>query len=447
VRSLGRRAARLASGRPARERAAVAADAILVATDLGPADVAELGTSVRAVALAAGGTTAHAAIVARSLGVPMVVGTGEELLRLVEAGTPLVVDGDSGSVTVAPGPEARRRASVATAARRREREVALAASTLPAETIDGRRLRVLANVATPSEVGVALPAGAEGVGLLRTELAFLEADHWPTEDEHRRALAATLAPLEGMVATVRLLDFGGDKTPPFLAGTEERGIALLLTSQEAVEAQARALAAVGSHTQLRVLLPMVESPEQVEIVRAIFSSVTDLSPLCGAMIETQTAVDRAAEIAEVCDFLSIGTNDLTHSVLATDRFAPGEATAHHPRVLDAIADVAEVAGAHRLPLEVCGESASDPITMPLLVGLGVDELSVGAARVGTVRRWVRTLEFAQAGALAIDALGLDSAAAVARLVSPTAQLLAEAGDANGQSLNGSVRVVPVGGQA
>jgi phosphoenolpyruvate-protein kinase (PTS system EI component) len=447
VRSLGRRAARLAAGASPDERSATSADAILVATDLGPADVAELGTSVRAVALAAGGTTAHAAIVARSLGVPMVVGIGDELLRLVAPGTPVVVDGDGGSVTVAPGSEARRRAQMATAARLRERERALAARTLPAETKDGRRIRVLANVATAAEVGVALPAGADGVGLLRTELAFLEADHWPTGDEQRRALAGTLAPLGGATATVRLFDFGGDKTPPFLAGTDRRGIDLLLTNPRALEAQARALAAVGAHTDLRVLLPMVESPEEVEIVRAVFGTLTELKPAVGAMIETTGAVAAVSEIAAVCDFLSIGTNDLTHSVLGTDRFAPGEATAHHPRVLGAIAEVAAVAGERRLPLEVCGEAASDPVTMPLLLGLGVDELSVGAARVGAVRRWVRSLEFGRAKALAGAALALDTAAAVERLVQPQSALLAEVGDADGEGVNGAVGVVAVGGQA
>jgi phosphoenolpyruvate-protein kinase (PTS system EI component) len=446
VRSLGRRAARLAAGTPAGGRSA-AADAILVATDLGPADVAELGSSARAVALAAGGTTAHAAIVARSLGVPMVVGIGDELLQLVEPGTPLVVDGDGGAVIVAPGSEARRRAQLATAARLRERERALAARTLPAETTDGRRIRVLANVATPAEVGVALPAGADGVGLLRTELAFLEADHWPTEDEQRRALAGTLAPLGGMTATVRLFDFGGDKTPPFLAGTDRRGIDLLLTNPHAIEEQARALAAVGAHTDLRVLLPMVETAEEVEIVRAVFGAVTDLLPAVGAMIETTAAVAAVSEIAAVCDFLSIGTNDLTHSVLGTDRFAPGEAAAHHPRVLGAIAEVAAAAGERRLPLEVCGEAASDPVTMPLLLGLGVDELSVGAARVGAVRRWVRSLEFGRAKALAGGALALDTAAAVARLVQPQSALLAEVGDAAAEGVDGAVGVVTVGGQA
>jgi phosphoenolpyruvate-protein kinase (PTS system EI component) len=373
----------------------------------------------------------------------MVVGIGDELLERSETGTPIVVDGDAGTVTIAPGSEARRRAHVAAAARLRERERTLAARGLPAQTVDGRRITVLANVASAAEVGVALPAGAEGIGLLRTELAFMEAAAWPTEEDHRKALAPVLAPLNDTVVTARLLDFGGDKTPPFLRGTEQRGIALLMSVPDALEAQARALEAVAAHTRLRVLLPMVEDPDQVDGVRGLFAG----GAVVGAMIETAAAVERVDEIAAVSDFLSIGTNDLTHSLLATDRFAPGESAAHHPRVLRAIEAVANAAHARERVVEVCGEAASHPVAMPLLLGLGVDELSVGAARVGQVRRWVRALDYEHARGVAYAALKLETAADVAQLVGPTAELLGEAGDAAGERVKSSNGVVPVGRQA
>jgi phosphoenolpyruvate-protein kinase (PTS system EI component) len=357
------------------------------------------------------------------------------------------VDGTRGSVTIAPGTEARRRAQVAQAARLRERERALAARGLPAETPDGHRVKVLANVATAAEVGVALPAGAEGIGLLRTELAFLDATEWPTADDHRRVLAPVLAPFTGAVATVRVLDFGGDKTPPFLAGTAARGIALLLSAPDALAAQAQALAIVGAHTDLRVLLPMVEDPQQIADVRAAFAAHTQMDPPVGAMIETARAVERVDEIAAGADFLSIGTNDLTHSLLDTDRFAPGESATHHPRVLNAIAAVVRAAHAHARVVEVCGEAASHPIAMPLLIGLGVDELSVGAARVGQVRQWVRALEHARMRALAETAMELQSAAAVAELMRPVAELLGEAGDAAAERVQSGVGVIAVGPQA
>jgi phosphoenolpyruvate-protein kinase (PTS system EI component) len=165
------------------------------------------------------------------------------------------------------------------------------------------------------------------------------------------------------------------------------------------------------------------------------------------MIETREAVERLDEIAAAADFLSIGTNDLTHSLLSTNRFAPGDSAAHHPRVLSAIAAVVEAAHAHQRIVEVCGEAASHPVTMPLLLGSGVNELSVGAARVGQVRRWIRMLDFDRSVTLAKAARELDTAATVADLMSPTSGLLGEAGDAPAESVEGSLGVVPVGRQA
>src|SRR5215217_9463371 len=149
-----------------------------------------------------------------------------------------------------------------------------------------------------------MAAGAEGVGLLRTELAFLEAPAWPTEDDHRAALAPVLNALPGLTATVRVLDFGADKTPPFLAGTAQRGLALLLGHAVELEAQLRAIGAAGAATELRVLLPLVESPDQIAAIRPLLPVGAQL----GAMIETRAAVAAAHEIAAAADFVSIGTN-------------------------------------------------------------------------------------------------------------------------------------------
>jgi phosphoenolpyruvate-protein kinase (PTS system EI component) len=298
-------------------------------------------------------------------------------------------------------------------------------------TADGRAVRVLVNAATAAEVAAGLRAGAEGVGLLRTELAFLNARDWPTEAEHRRALEPVFAPLVARVATVRVLDFGADKTPPFLAGIAARGLALLLKYPEALRAQLRAITAAAEATQLRILLPLVESPEQVEAVRALLP----VGAALGAMIETRVAVATAAEIARAADFLSIGTNDLTADLLGADRFAGGAAVTHDPRVLGAIASTVEAAGGR--PVEVCGEAAGDPVVMPLLVGLGVDELSVGAARVGATRAAVRALW--GASDLARRALTCRDAAEVAALVR-------EAGDAAAEGLERDRPVVTVGPQ-
>jgi phosphoenolpyruvate-protein kinase (PTS system EI component) len=274
---------------------------------------------------------------------------------------------------------------------------------------------------------------------------LLEAPAWPTEEEHTRLLAPVLAALAAQTATVRLLDFGGDKTPPFLDG-DERGIQLLLQHPDALRAQLAAVVAAGADTRLRILLPMVESAADVEAVRALLPESAGPVQL-GAMVETAHAADNAAGIAAAADFLSIGTNDLTHSVLGLDRFAGGAAFAYHPAVLRAVAATIEAAHDASIPVEVCGEAASDEITLPLLVGLGVDELSVGAARVGIVRAWVRLLVFEDATRLAREALALQNAFEVAQLVRPVALRLAEAGDAAGESLDGRSGVAALGPQS
>jgi phosphoenolpyruvate-protein kinase (PTS system EI component) len=436
VRSLGRRAAGLATSRP---QAVAGRDEVLVAEDLGPADVAELGADVHAIALAGGGPTAHAAIVARSLGVPMVAGLGPDLLAVGE-GDLLVVDGAAGVVVARPSRD--RVASARATVRRSERarEQARAQRDLPACTTDGRRVVVLANVAGPAELELALDAGAEGIGLLRTELGFLTARAWPSQSDHLALLGPILRDLGGRPATVRVLDFGGDKLPPFLHGDQRRGMDLLLGEHEALDAQLRAiLQTVGeADAAVRVLFPLISSVLELgaatDALAAAGRATGVAAPPSGPMIETQRAADNADALAAGAAFLSIGTNDLTASVLGVDRFAPGVSRAHHPRVLAAIARAVRAGARAGIAVEVCGEAASDPVALPLLIGLGVDEISVGASRVGTVRGWVRELEHAQVAELAARALAATTVDEVAEIVAPvTARLTsAERGDAVAQ---------------
>jgi len=415
VRSLGRRAARIAAGAPD-AAARNGSPFILVAEDLGPADVAEHGEQLAGIALAGGGITAHAAIVARSLGIPMTVLAGTELLRVAD-GAAVVVDGGEGTVILQPSAVRAELAGEASSERARTRARERADRYLPAITSDGRPIRVLVNAATAAEIHAGLAAGAEGAGLIRTELAFLDAPGWPSRTEHVSMLAPLLAGLSGQIATVRVLDFGGDKLPPFLAGEPRRGIELLLAHAGAFRAQLGALAQMAADTDMRILLPMVRGADDVRITRALLATVGAHLPL-GAMVELPEAALAAAEIAAECDFLSIGTNDLTHATLGTDRFAHGEAPAHDPRVLAHIASTARAASAAGIPLEVCGEAASDPLMLPLLVGLGANELSAGAARVGSVRAWVRALDHGEAEQLAHRALEARDAAEVERLARP-----------------------------
>jgi phosphoenolpyruvate-protein kinase (PTS system EI component) len=343
----------------------------------------------------------------------------------------------------------------AAASRGRARERAAATRELPSITSDGRPVKVLANAAGAAEVRVGLEAGADGLGLLRTELSFLDAAHWPTEAEHRRALEPVLAALgPGAPATVRLLDLGGDKVAPFVGDERRRGIELLLARQEALDAQLRAILTCGREVDLRVLIPMVRGVEDVRRVAAALASAVEAVPCCqspalGAMIETREAALDAQRIAREVDFVSVGTNDLSASVLGTDRAGATAVAAHDPELLRLLAQVARAGARMGIPVEVCGEMASEPLMVPLLVGMGVTELSVGAARVGQARSWIRALSYLDSLALARTALASSSAAQIAALVDPVAaglQLLDQTGDAAGERLNGSGSFLPLGAQ-
>jgi phosphoenolpyruvate-protein kinase (PTS system EI component) len=418
---------------------------VLVAHDLGPADVAELresGQTTVGIALAAGAATSHAAIMARSLGLPMVVGAGEALLAAVD-GTTLVVDGDEGIAYLEPDDirEAWARAQMnrlAEAQKKFARERAL-----PPVTRDGHWITLLGNAATAVEVRAVLAAEAEGIGLLRTELAFLDAQGWPSEEEHAATLAPLLALLHGQVATVRVLDFGEDKTPPFLAGTEARGIALLLEHPDALAAQLRALIRVAGDAALRVLVPLVETPAQLRAVRTLLRAAGgagETTPL-GAMIETPEAAHRVRELALDADFISIGTNDLVQYTLGLDRTKPlaTARSAADPAVLRLVAET--VAGAHDagLTVEICGEAASVPELAVLFVGLGVDELSVSPARLDEVRSAVRAISAAAAGEAAARALCAASADEAIALAQPL--LSGEARDEQSELFGGLDGVV------
>ncbi|HET8822065.1 MAG TPA: putative PEP-binding protein, partial [Thermoleophilaceae bacterium] len=286
VRSLGRRAARIAAGEP--EAAPNdSTNFILVADDVGPADVAEHCDRLEGIALAAGAVTAHAAIVARSLGIPMTVQAGDELLEVAD-GTFLVVDGTDGEVIANPSAARAGLAAAASDSRAHARVREQAEAELPSVTADGRHVRVLVNAATPAEIAAGLQAGAEGAGLIRTELAFLDVPRWPSKADHLRMLAPLLRGLAGRTATVRVLDFGGDKVPPFLAREPRRGIELLLAHPGALRAQLAAIAQLaGGEAEVRVLLPMVRGATDVSVTRAILDTIGHAGDKLGvgAMIE------------------------------------------------------------------------------------------------------------------------------------------------------------------
>jgi phosphoenolpyruvate-protein kinase (PTS system EI component) len=443
IRELGRRAARRLGAGPRRMRSTE--PAVLVAHDLGPADVAELREweqPIVGIALAGGAATSHAAIMARSLGLPMLVGGGDELLAAAEGAT-LVVDGDAGVAYLDASGACQEwaRAQMEQAARAQRRFAR--ERTLPPVTRDGRWITLLGNAATVVEVREGLAAETDGVGLLRTELAFLDAPAWPSEDEHVAALTPLLELLHGRVATVRVLDFGEDKTPPFLTGTRQRGIELLLEHPDALAAQLRAILRAGRGCDLRVLVPLVESPAQLRAARALLREAagSDSVPQLGAMIETPEAAERAHEIALEADFFSIGTNDLVQYTLGLDRSEPlatARSTAD-PRVLRLVAATVTAAHDAGLTIEICGESASVPELAALFVGFGVDELSVAPARADEIRATVRRISAAGAAVVAATSLHADSGEEA--LASASALLSGESRDQQGELLGGRDGVV------
>jgi phosphoenolpyruvate-protein kinase (PTS system EI component) len=398
VRQVGRRVLRrlagLDSGPPAGRF-------VLVAAEIGPADLLEhLGSGLVGAVAVRGGANSHAAIVARSVGLPLLAGVDPAVLDLPDK-TSLLIDADAGVVVVDP-PAA---VIAQTAVQEEKRRALFAAERSRAHvTLDGQPFALLCNVASDVEVRLGRESGAEGIGLLRTELPFLSADRWPTEEEHRRALRPVLAEAAGWPVTVRLLDFSGDKVPPFLRDRPRS----LLDEPDALAAQLRAIWDVPG---LRILVPMVRAPGELRQVRALAPPGIPV----GAMVETVAAVEETARLGTVADFLSIGTNDLTAQALGLDRRDPrsGPALTGHPRVLELVGRV--VAGASR-PLTVCGDAGAHPTTLPLLLGAGVRGFSVACARVDETRYRLRRLDTARCREVFAAALRLRDADETAALV-------------------------------
>ena len=386
---------------------------ILVRREVDPADLIRLAEAGLAGAVSVGGgASSHAAIIARGLGVPMLAGADPGVLT-VPAGRPAIVDGTAGHLIVDPSP-AELAAVTGPAGPRRAagpggRAGVSAAGSAPLRTADGQEVTLLCNVASAAETRLGLAAGAAGVGLLRTEIPFVGARAWPSQDDHRRALDPVLSLLAGRSAVVRLLDFSGDKIPPFLAG-RPAGLAALLSQPRALGDQLRAVLRSGRETRLAVMVPMVASVDEMALVRAALAEAAgavgaDL-PELGMMVELAATASAASAFGPASDFFSIGTNDLTSQVLGLDRADPRmrPALAADPRVLALVSQVVQAAAAAGVGVSVCGDAAADPAVLPLLIGLGVRRLSVGPARLPQVAEWIAQADSSACAALAGRAL-------------------------------------------
>ncbi len=411
---------------------------IVVAGELTPADTAGFDPAVvRGIATALGGPTSHAAILARALGIPAVLGLGPDVLAVPEA-TQLLLDGDQGSVQVAPGRADLAAAEQAQQQRRQAGQRARQRAAEPAVTADGTKIEVAANAGSPEDVRHAVEAGADGIGLLRTEFLFLAASSMPTEAEQAAVYADLAGILAGRPMIIRTMDVGADKPLPYLPRDAEpnpalgqRGIRLGLARTDVLLTQLRAVLRVAADHPVKLMFPMVATEDEVRAALGLVSDArlalaaegvavpAEGAMEVGIMIEVPAAALTAARLAPAVDFFSVGTNDLTQYTLAADREVSAVAglnDALHPAVLTLIGRAAAAAAEAGRWTGVCGELAADPLAVPLLLGLGVRELSVSAAAVGSVKEIVRSTDLAVAAKLARQALDLPSAGAVRDLV-------------------------------
>lgn len=371
---------------------------VLLAEMLTPSDTAQLDPDrVAGFATAEGGRTSHAAIFARSIGIPAVVGVGEELLE-IEADADIVVDGEAGTVVVDPDEQTRERA-------RETRDVEI--RTEPVSTADGKDIEVAANIGTLAEIEGTVAQGADAVGLFRTEFLFLDRESPPDEDEQLETYIEALNAFPEGRVVVRTLDIGGDKPIPYIEADEvenpflgTRGIRRSLgPDAELFRTQLRALlrAAAEGEGDLSVMFPMVATVDEVDLSLDVIDEVAEdldaeridyAMPEFGVMIETPAAVFVGEELAERLDFFSIGTNDLTQYVMAASRQNEAVSHLHDPRdpaVLRAIDRAVDAAHAHDAWIGMCGEMAGDPELTALLIGLGLDELSMSAVTIPNVK--------------------------------------------------------------
>lgn len=402
-------------------------EAVLVANEFTPSDLSSLDrTRVTALLMARGGATSHAAILARQGGIPALVAVGDALLAIPE-GTQLVVDATAGRIEFAPTELDVERARHERTRLADVREANRRTSQKAASTSDGRAIEVAANIATLEDAKTAVENGADAVGLLRTELLFIHRASAPTVDEHRQSYQSIVEALSGRTAIIRTLDVGADKEVDYLTLPPEpnpalglRGIRLAQVRPDLLDDQLRGLLAVQPLGAVRILLPMVtDVAELINLRKRIDEFARELGrtePIeVGVMIEVPSAALLADQLAKHADFLSIGTNDLTQYTLAMDRCQAdlaAQADGLHPAVLRLVAATVQGASKHGKWVGVCGALAGDPLAVPLLVGLGVTELSVDPVSVPGIKARVRNLDYQLCRQRAQDTLALESAQAV-----------------------------------
>jgi multiphosphoryl transfer protein len=397
--------------------------AVVIADELAPSQVMALDPSrIGGLCIARGGPTSHVAILAASMGLPCLVAVGDELMDVMD-GAALILDADAGTLRVSPDAAALEAAQTDLARRHQRHAAALKNAGEDCRLADGTRIEVFANLGAVGEAQRAVANGAEGCGLLRTEFLFLERETAPDEDEQAAQYQAIADGLGGRPLIVRTLDAGGDKPMPYLPIPHEenpalglRGVRVGLWRPQMLMTQLRAILRVTPAGQCRIMVPMVASPDELAAVRRMLEEArrdtgVETPVQLGVMIETPAAAVTADLIAEQADFLSIGTNDLTQYVLARDRGNPAVAQGIdglHPAVLRLIRQTCDAGLAKGRWIGVCGGLAGDLAAAPILVGLGVTELSASPAVLPDLKALLRGLTLEACRDLAARALACAS---------------------------------------
>jgi len=399
---------------------------ILIADELTPSETASLDAGrVVGLCTTGGGPTSHAAILARALGIPAVCGVDRAALQLAD-GTPVLLDGTGGTLLEDPDDTQVAAARVVIGRLLAQRHSERAAASEPAVTTDGHRIEIAANIGTAEEAVAAVAQGGEAVGLLRSELLFLDRDTAPDEAEQAdayRAVAAALGRERRLV--IRTLDVGGDKPLPYLPLPPEqnpflglRGIRVSLERPDLLRSQLRAILKAATLSDIHVMFPMIATLDELRAARRILDEeqrVSGESVRVGVMIEVPSAALTAEHLAREVDFFSIGTNDLTQYTLAMDRGHPKLAPladALHPAVLRLISLTVEAAHRHGKWVGVCGGIAAEPLAVPVLLGIGIDELSVPVPAIAATKALVRRLSLSHCQELAREVAGLGTAGEV-----------------------------------
>uniref|UniRef100_UPI00202988FB phosphoenolpyruvate--protein phosphotransferase n=1 Tax=Caballeronia sp. INML2 TaxID=2921748 RepID=UPI00202988FB len=434
IRDVGRRVLALLAG-VKQAHVDVRDESILIAEELSPSDTASLDrTKVLGFCTTTGGATSHVAILARSLGIPAICGIDEDALQLPD-GTLVVLDGSHGSLRRNPSADELSKAHERIERQTKKREEEKVAASKRAVTADGHRVEVVANIRNAQEARDAVAAGAEGVGLLRSEFLFDNRDTAPSEDEQAAEYCAVAEALgRERPLVVRTLDVGGDKPLSYMPLPKEdnpflglRGVRVSLDRPDMFRTQLRAILRAASIGNLHIMFPMVAAIEEVRAAKRILQEEAGDrigSVKVGVMIEVPSAALIAEPLAREVDFFSIGTNDLTQYTLAMDRGHPKlakQADALHPAVLRLIGMTADGAHKHGKWVGVCGGIASDAMAVPVLVGLGIDELSVSVPAVGSIKAQLARFTMDEARALAAKVITLGTADEVRALLAPYAE--------------------------